>query len=584
MGGVGDSYKNDEGQPMKCFCRGSRESLCAFLLFASVVPAHAAMQRLQLADSQKITNVWSGHPVDFAFVARGDSQYIAYYDTARRMTVTVRNIQTKATHTVYLPSTIGWDSHNYIALALDSLGYVHVSGNMHVNPLVYFRSTVPFKIDSLKTAAMVGTKEDSVTYPVFIIGPSDQLIYFYRQGSSGNGNQIFNKWTMSTKTWSRLFATPLFDGQGIRNAYMGGPIVGPDNYYHVYWMWRETPDAGTTHDVCYIRSKDLVNWETVTGTKLTLPITASTPGVRVDSIPQNSGLINRGAIGFDSQGRLILTYHKYDATANHYTQLYNARWEGTQWKIYQTSSWAYQWVISGTGSLVLQLTFGPVVLNANGLLTQSYYHWVYGTGVWQLNETTMHPDTNLGSSLWPVSLEAARNSGMDVHWLKSYGPITCAGTFFNSTSSPDPDPSTVYALRWETMPANNDQPRTPIPAPTALMLYKFRDPNATTAVRPSSPAERVETDMIRVQVSQGKIRILPVLQPGMRLTVARLQTRLQTRLQIFDMNGRIIGSYLISGNDASPIMVNTTGVSSGVYLIRLCVGNHLYQKPVFLSR
>jgi hypothetical protein len=561
---------------MCCSYRVSRRLCCVIVLFAGIVPTHAAMQRLQFVDSQKISNVWSGHPVDFAFVARGDSQYIAYYDTARRMTVTVRNIRTKAAHTVYLPSTIGWDSHNYIAMALDSLGYVYVSGNMHVSPLVYFRSTAPFKIDSLKTAAMVGVKEDSVTYPVFIVGPSGELIYFYRQGSSGNGNQIFNKWTMATKTWSRLLATPLFDGQGIRNAYMGGPVLGPDGYYHVYWMWRETPDAGTTHDVGYIRSKDLVNWETVTGTKITLPVTLSTAGVLVETIPQNSGLINRGAIGFDSEKRLVLTYHKYDSTANHYTQLYNARWEGTRWKIYQTSNWAYKWVISGTGSLVLQVTFGPVILNPNGLLTQSYYHWVYGTGVWQLNETTLKPDTLIGTSLWPASMEAARNLGMDVHWLKSYGPITCAGTFFNSTSSPDPDPSTVYALRWETMPANNDQPRTPIPAPTALMLYKFRDPNVTTAKTLFLAAALDQTDMIRIQAMRGRLRIIPALTPQGKSWDARLL--------IFTLTGRCIGSYPISKNGILPIDINTTETSSGVYLVRLCRGDRSYQKPVFLSR
>lgn len=549
-----------------------------FVLAAGqLVTVQSAMKRYQPVDSQKISNVWSGDPVDFAFVARGDSQYVAYYDTARRMTVTVRNIKTKTVHTVNLPSVAGWDSHNYIALALDSLGYVHVSGNMHDVPLVYFRSTVPYNIDSLKTAAMVGTKEDSVTYPVFIIGPSKQLIYFYRQGASGNGNQIFNKWNMSTKTWSRLFATPLFDGQSIRSAYMGGPVLGPDGYYHVYWMWRETPDAGTTHDVSYIRSKDLVNWETVTGTKLTLPITASTPGVKVDSIPQNSGLINRGAIGFDSQNRLIITYHKYDTTTtNDYTQLYNARWEGTKWKIYKTSNWAYKWVISGTGSLVLQVTFGPVVLHSNGLLTQSYYHAVYGTGVWQLNETTLIPDTNLGTSLWPAYLEPAQHTGMDVSWLESYGPITCAGTFFNSTSSINPDPSTVYALRWETMPANNDQPRTPVPAPTTMMLYKFGDPNVTSVLPSFAMNGQGNSDLLRFQVTKGKL--------GIMLFVKLAEEPLDKQIQLYTLSGKMTGSYLTKGNNASPIQINTSSYTSGIYVVRLIAGKISYQKPVLLFR
>jgi hypothetical protein len=74
---------------------------------------------------------------------------------------------------------------------------------------------------------------------------------------------------------------------------------------------------------------------------------------------------------------------------------------------------------------------------------------------------------------------------MVVHWLKSAGLITLAGSFFNSTSTPAADPSTVYALRWETMPENLDQPRPTVPAPTALMLYTFKDPNAATSLRPA---------------------------------------------------------------------------------------------------
>jgi hypothetical protein len=488
-----------------------------------------SLRRLQLQDSLKISNVWSGHPVDFSFVERGDSQYVAYYDSARRMTVALLTSQSKSIRYVNLPSTIGWDSHNYIAMALDSLGSIHVSGNMHAAPLVYFRSTAPLAIDSFKAAAMVGLQETSVTYPVFFNGPSQELVFMYRDGSSGNGNQIFDKWTMASKKWSRLFDQPLFDGQGLRNAYMGGPITGPDGYYHVYWMWRETPDAATTHDVSYIRSKDLVNWETVSGAKLTLPITASTKGVRVDSIPQHGGLINRGAIGFDSHNRLIITYHKFDAGG--YTQLYNARWENAQWKIYQTSNWAYRWDFGGTGTLVLNITFGPIVLEPNGSCTQSYYHVQYGTGVWELDEATLKPKLIIGTSLWPVSLEAPQHTGMVVHWLKSTGIISLAGSFFNFTSTPAKDPSVVYALRWETMPENQDQPRTPIPAPTPLMLYKFKDPNVATAVIPVSGRAPLAHDCQGIVVRKGRISLKG---SWLRAPAAT------ARFEMFDCNGRRI--------------------------------------------
>ena len=274
---------------------------------------------------------------------------------------------------------------------------------MHSAALVYFRSSAPYAIDSLKTATMVGSDETSVTYPVFYYGPSGELIFMYRTGSSGNGDQIFNRWAMAAQKWSRLFDKPLFDGQGQRNAYMGGPISGPDGYYYVYWMWRETADAATTHDVGCIRSKDLVTWETAAGKKLTIPITTSTQGVLVEAITEHGGVINRGAVGFDAMKRPIVTYHRFDAKG--YSQLYNARWEDNAWKIHQVTDWTYRWDFGGTGTLVLEITFGPVELEPGGSLIQSYYHVKNGTGIMLLDDSTLHQKSNLGTSLWPSELE-----------------------------------------------------------------------------------------------------------------------------------------------------------------------------------
>lgn len=441
-------------------------SRSALLCLVGVVASWGALQRYAVVDSLFIDSVWSGHPVGFAFIGKGSQQYLGYYDKNRAMVIAKRDRTAQSVQKVTLPSTVGWDSHNYIAMAIDSRSDLHVSGNMHSSALVYFRSTSPEDITTIKSAMMVGTMETLTTYPLFFNGPENTLVFNYRDGSSGNGNQVFNRYDARQKQWLRLLDKPLFDGEGARNAYMGDPVLGPDGYYHVYWSWRETPVASTTHEIAYIRSRDLLKWETITGKKLILPITLSTPGVIIDPVPQNAGIINRGAIGFDSQNRPIITYHKYDAQG--FTQLYNARWEGTFWKIYQTSSWNYRWEFTQSGSLIMEITFGPVVIQADGSLTQVYCHSKNGTGLWQLDEGTLKPVAELGTSLWPVALEKVRRSGMDVHW------VTCSGT--------DQDPATLYALRWETMPVNQDQPRSPVPAATSLTLYTFSNPNVATAL------------------------------------------------------------------------------------------------------
>jgi hypothetical protein len=533
----------------------------------------AGLQRLVLKDSLKISDVWSGHPVDFSFVTRGDSQYIACFDSLRRMTVALRDARSGSLRIKNLPSTLGWDSHNYISMALDSAGFIHVSGNMHSSSLVYFRSSSPYAIDSLKAAAMVGSEESSVTYPVFYYGPSGELVYMYRTGSSGNGDQIFNKWTIGTKKWSRLFDKPLFDGQGQRNAYMGGPVSGPDGYYYVYWMWRETADAATTHDVGCIRSKDLINWENAAGKKLTLPITSSAQGVLVETIPEHGGVINRGAVGFDALKRPIVTYHKFDAKGN--TQLYNARWEDNAWKIHQVTDWTYRWDFGGTGTLVLQITFGPVELEVSGALTQSYYHAKNGAGIMLLNDTTLHQKSDLGSSLWPTELEKAKRQGMVVHWLKSHGIVSLCGSFFNSTSTPPKDPSTVYALRWETMPENQDQPRSPIPAPGPLMLYTFKDLNVATAV--AAPVAQSRTT--------EKPRLVSVTAKNITLRLPDSWQNAPIRATIIDCTGKEVSRINeIRIGKEGPITLVQTIIQSGYYFISLKAGNMAWRGKAVVIR
>ncbi len=474
----------------------------------------AAQQRLVILDSSLVSAVWSGTPVDFSLIDNaGDSIFATYYDSNEYMTVAMRPPGTGSTWKYKkLSAQLGWDSHNYVTSVLDDQNLLHVSGDMHVAPLVYYRSDVPGNIDSLKPiASMIGTQESSMTYPVFFRGTQGELLYMYRDGGSGNGNEYVNRWNPGSKTWTRLLGTALFDGQGARNAYLGapnaGPVTGPDGYYHLFWFWRETPDASTTFDVSYMKTQNLTQWLTWAGAPVTLPVTLSTPGVIIDTVPEQGGLINRGQIGFDAQGRPIVTYHKFDSTANGYTQIYNARLENGKWQIHQTSHWTYKWDFGGTGTLVLEVQFGPVVLNSDGTLTQWFYHWLSAagpveTGVWVLDPNTLQPVQTLPDAYWPADLEVVNNPGMQVNWEQAVSQV---------------DPTLVYALRWETMPNNQDLPRNPIPAPTRLMWYKMKNPNVATAILPSlSPSEPRPANWYRWPLSHYSLlgrRLNPNAQP-----------------------------------------------------------------------
>ena len=57
----------------------------------------------------------------------------------------------------------------------------------------------------------------------------------------------------------------LLDGQGQRNAYWQ-VAIDPQGSVHLSWVWRETPDVATNHDLGYAKSTDGgLTWQTSTG-------------------------------------------------------------------------------------------------------------------------------------------------------------------------------------------------------------------------------------------------------------------------------------------------------------------------------
>ncbi|WP_347244013.1 BNR repeat-containing protein [Thermogutta sp.] len=438
---------------------------CTFLalVYAANAPCDIVTEKWEILDACEIGSVWAGHPVGFFLLTVSPYQYVAFYDADRQMVVGQRKLDESHFRFKKLPTSVGWDSHNSIALAVDKRGCLHVSGNMHVTPLIYFRMTAPHNLESLiPVHRMVGVNEDRVTYPRFISTPEGDLVFYYRDGASGRGRQLFNIYDVESQSWRRLLPVPLLDGGEQMSAYPSGPILGPDGLWHLCWMWRDTPDCSTNHDISYARSRDLVHWETVDGTPLTPPITAATPGVIVDPVPVKLGLINVGHhVGFDTQHRPIVTYHKYDQSGR--SQIYNARWEKDRWVIYQTSNWEYRWEFSGGGSIGIEISPGPVRIAQAGYLVQTFKHSQYGSGTWVLDEETLRPiDTCRHAIRLPgeITRRESEFPGMEVRFAWDSG---------------EPPGKESYLLKWETLPPNRDRPRPgPLPPPSTLRLYHLR--------------------------------------------------------------------------------------------------------------
>ena len=418
----------------------------------------------KVTETLDLAPVWSGHPVGFCLLTDDQDQYVAFYDGDRRMTIARRRLDTGTWQFQRLDSVLGWDSHNYVTMAMDDRGHLHVAGNMHVRPLVYFRMERPGDIESLRPIpAMVDREEDRCTYPRFMDGPAGELIFTYRDGASGRGNQIYNVYDGATQTWRRLLDRPLLDGRGLMNAYPVGPSRGPDGRFHLCWVWRDTPDCNTNHDVSYARSADLVHWETAAGEPIELPMTIDTKGVVVDPVPAGGGAINGNTrVGFDAQQRPIVTYHKYDARGR--TQVYNARCEAGRWRIYQTSDWDYRWAFEGGGTIHFEIRVAAVKAGPDGALSQKYRHDKLGSGIWRLDEATLRPVCRVPEKpQWPAALARLESDvpGMGVRWRGDSGS---SGT-----------PGVRYVLRWETLGPNRDRARDVAPAPSMLRLYQLSD-------------------------------------------------------------------------------------------------------------
>jgi len=417
-----------------------------------------------VAESLDISRVPAGFPVGFSLLTAGKRQYVAYYDEQHRMTVASRTLDSKTWKYQILPSRVGWDSHNGVTMAIDDDGHIHLSGNMHCVPLIYFRMSKPGDITSFeRIKAMTGKNEKRCTYPKFMRGGKGEFIFHYRDGGSGNGNEIYNVYDHKTKTWRKLLDRPLTDGRGKMNAYMIGPSLGPDGCFHMTWVWRNTPDCATNHDLSYARSKDLVHWETITARPIQLPIRLDTKGLIVDPVPVEGGIINgAGRAGFDSQKRAVISYHKFDSNGK--TQVYIARFEGGKWKSYLVSKWDYRWYFKGNGSIVHEICVGAPVAAPGGLLHVPFRHPKQGRGRLVIDEKTLKcvkVIPPVGSTM-PAEIKKLESAfkGMGVRTAGDLGKCDTPGV--------------RYILRWETLGANRDRRRKgPLPKPGMLRLVKI---------------------------------------------------------------------------------------------------------------
>lgn len=306
------------------------------------------------------TVVFRNDPITTA----GDQQFAAYYDATAHVVIAQRTIghaEWKTTVTNFTGDVK--DAHNAISLIADGAGYLHLSWDHHNHPLRYVRSRSPGVAEFGAKQAMIGRTEKSVTYPQFYRLPGGDLLFFFRDGASGNGNLVLNRYDAKTQTWSRL-SDNLIGGEGQRNAYWQCDVDRAGTL-HLSWVWRETGDVATNHDLCYARSTDEGRtWTKSSGEAYALPITAATAEAAA-AIPRRSELMNQTSMCADDAGRpIIATYFRPPGSAApQYVIVYH---DGTAWRQSQVSQRTTPFSLSGGGSKRVPISRPQVVAVSRG--------------------------------------------------------------------------------------------------------------------------------------------------------------------------------------------------------------------------
>ena len=129
-------------------------------------------------------------------------QYAAFYNADARLMLAKRRLGEDDWDTSVTSFTGNVkDAHNSISLIVDGEGYLHLAWDHHNNPLNYAVSEQPGSL-SLKRTSMLDDRQSSVTYPQFLRLPSGDLLLSYRDGGSGKGNLVLNRYHTKTASGS----------------------------------------------------------------------------------------------------------------------------------------------------------------------------------------------------------------------------------------------------------------------------------------------------------------------------------------------------------------------------------------------
>ena len=367
--------------------------LVALAAVASAQDADVQVSRLGLGWARSSVNAVIFRTASIA--SHGDTQYAAYYDDSAHVVLAKRRLGSATWTLARTPYTNDVsDAHNAIAIAVDGSGVLHVAWAEHNKPLHYARAVRAGSLELRPPERMTGLREERVTYPQFYSLPGGDLLFVYRDGQSGNGDVLLDRYDVRRRAW-RVVQHPLIAGEGKRNAYVNQLAIDARGAWHLSWVWRDSPDVASNHDVMYARSTDEGrSWRRSSGVKYTLPITAATAETAWP-VPMGSELINQTSTAVDESGHpVIATYWR--AAGSEVPQLRLVWHDGSRWQASTVGERTMPFRLSGGGTKRIPISRPQVLVGRAGEVIVVYRDAERGGGI------TVARSTDPARSRWTI--------------------------------------------------------------------------------------------------------------------------------------------------------------------------------------
>lgn len=270
------------------------------------------------------------------------------------------------------------DSHYAVSMAVDGQGYIHLSGNMHQEPMKYIKSVNPHDISAWAQAPnpsnWLVSGADVSTYQAYEVFSDGTLIWIQDQSDTlnpvGRDQTMWRLGPNPGDTWEPCLGTGeimstinlgvnnLADTDSVPDrAYMLNLFVDKNDTLHCVFVWRiETNDPATMQEHFYVRSHDKGStWENVLGEAVSAPFTYrqildGVNGVGVAAIRVNGVSIKGSGTGgrcVDKDGNFhYVAWGSGVNDSSDFPQITPGNlhnhiwWDGTAWQIEQIIGYA----------------------------------------------------------------------------------------------------------------------------------------------------------------------------------------------------------------------------------------------------